>query len=93
MWLAPGDSAPGAFDSPADFYANDVFSGIRRLGPLAVAVTCGTADPFYPATRHLVSLMRFPHQARFRTGGHDAAYWRTVAPWQLSAIGRAVGLP
>ncbi len=90
LWLAPGDTAPGAFDSPADYYANDVFSGVRRLRPLSVAVFCGTGDPFYPATRHLVSLMSFPHEAWFSPGGHDAAYWRTVAPAQLRAIGHAL---
>ncbi|HET7014842.1 MAG TPA: alpha/beta hydrolase-fold protein [Streptosporangiaceae bacterium] len=88
LWLAPGDTAPGAFDSPADFYANDVFTGVNRLRSLKVAVFCGTSDPFYDATRHLVGLMRFPHEARFAPGGHDDTYWRSVAPAQLHAIGQ-----
>jgi enterochelin esterase-like enzyme len=86
LWLAPGDTAPGAFDSPTDFYANDVFTGIDKLRHLKVAIFCGTADPFYLATRHLVSLMDFPHEARFTPGGHDDTYWRSVAPAQLRAI-------
>lgn len=92
LWLTPGATAPGAFDSPADFYANDVFTGVGRLRPLSVAVFCGTADPFYRATRHLVSLMRFRHIARFGPGGHDATYWRNVAPGQVESIGRALRL-
>jgi pimeloyl-ACP methyl ester carboxylesterase len=86
LWLTPGATAPGAFDSPADFYANDVFTGIDRLRPLKVAVFCGTSDPFYLATRHLVGLMAYPHEARFAPGGHDDAYWQSVAPAQLRAI-------
>jgi enterochelin esterase-like enzyme len=86
LWLAPGDTAPGAFDSPADFYANDVFTGINDLRHLKTAVFCGTSDPFYLATRHLVALMEFPHEARFAPGGHDDDYWRSVAPAQLRAV-------
>ena len=88
LWLAPGDTAPGAFDSPADFYANDVFTKVNNLRKMKVAVFCGTSDPFYDATRHLVGLMHFPHEARFAPGGHDDGYWRSVAPAQLHAIGQ-----
>jgi pimeloyl-ACP methyl ester carboxylesterase len=89
LWLTPGATAPGAFDSPADFYANDVFTGVGNLAQLAVAVWCGTGDPFYLATRHLVSLMRFPHQAHFGPGSHDPGYWRKAAMPQLRAIAAA----
>jgi enterochelin esterase-like enzyme len=92
LWLAPGATAPGAFDSPGDFYANDVFTGVDRLRAMSVAVFCGTGDPFYLATRHLASLMDFPHEARFAPGGHDDAYWLSVAPAQLRAIGAAPGI-
>ena len=88
LWLAPGDTAPGAFDSPADFYANNVYTGVNRLRALKVAVFCGTSDPFYTSTRHLVDLMHYPHEARFASGGHDDIYWRSVAPAQLQAIGQ-----
>jgi S-formylglutathione hydrolase FrmB len=92
LWLTPGATAPGAFDSPADFYANDVFTRIGSLAHLTVAVWCGTSDPFYLATRHLVSLMRFPHQAHFGPGSHDPGYWRKVAVPQLRAIAAAPGI-
>jgi hypothetical protein len=92
LWLTPGATAPGAFDSPADFYGNDVFTGVDALRTMTVAVFCGTGDPFYPATRHLVSLMDFPHLARFGPGVHGPGYWRRVAPAQLRAIARARGI-
>lgn len=86
LWLAPADTAPGAFDSSQDFYANDVYTGVARLRGLAVAVACGTGDPFYDATRALVADMRFPHDAWYGAGGHDAAFWRAAAPVQLRAV-------
>lgn len=92
LWLTPGATAPGAFDSASDFYANDVFAAIGRLRVMKVAVFCGTGDPFYAATRHLVDLMTYPHEARFGPGGHDDAYWSSVAPAQLRAIGAARGI-
>ncbi len=92
LWLTPGATAPGAFDSPANFYANDVFTGVDALRTMTVAVFCGTRDPCYPATRHLASLMDFPHLARFGPGVHGPGYWRRVAPAQLRAIARARGI-
>jgi dienelactone hydrolase len=89
LWLTLGATAPGAFDNPADFYANDVFTGVGNLAHLTVAVWCGTGDPFYLATRHLVSLMRFPRQAHFGLGSHGHGYWRKVAVPQLRAIATA----
>jgi S-formylglutathione hydrolase FrmB len=86
LWLTPGAAAPGAFDSPADFDANDVFAGVGSLRTMTVAVFCGTGDPFYPAARHLVSLMDFPHLARFGPGVHGPGYWRRVVPAHFRAI-------
>lgn len=86
LWLSPSATAPGAFDSPSDFYANDVFTHVDILQKMVVAVACGTGDPFYTATRHLVEEMTFPHEVFFRPGYHDAAYWRSVAPDQLRAL-------
>lgn len=86
LWLAPGATAPGAFDSPSDFYANDILTGIEHLRGMTVAVACGTSDPFYTSTRHLVAQMDYPHTALFGPGYHDAAYWRSAAPGQLRAL-------
>lgn len=93
LWLSPSATAPGAFDSPADFYANDVFRDVGALRHMAVAVACGTGDPFYTATRHLVAEMAFPHLADFGPGYHDAAYWRSVAPTQLRALAPVLARP
>jgi hypothetical protein len=69
-----------------------VFTGIDKLSGLGVAVACGTSDPFYTATEHLVSLMTFPHQVLYGPGDHDDAYWRSAAPEQLRAIAPALGI-
>ncbi len=87
MWLTPGETAPGAFDSAADFYAHDALTGASALAGLAVAVACGTGDPFYHVTWELVARMSYPHTAIFGPGFHDSAYWSSVAPDQLRAIG------
>ncbi len=92
LWLRPADTAPGAFDSPQDFYANDVFRGVQALRTSAVAIACGTSDPFCDSARHLASLMTFPHTQIFSRGHHDVAFWRAVAPAQLRAIAPALGL-
>lgn len=90
IWLTPGATAPGAFDGPADFYANDVFQDLSTLSGMAVAVACGTSDPFYATTRTLVSRMNYPHTDLFGPGFHDANFWAGVAPSQLQAIAPAL---
>lgn len=90
LWLTPGGTAPGAFDSLADFYANDVFSDLNVLRGMAVAVACGTSDPFYATTRTLVARMDYPHTAFFGPGSHDPTYWAGVAPAQLRVIAPAL---
>lgn len=86
IWLEPRNAAPGAFDSPTEFYANDIFTNLDVLRGMGVAVACGTGDPFYAATRDLVQHMDFPHSDFFGPGFHDAPYWESVAPDQLRAI-------
>jgi enterochelin esterase-like enzyme len=86
LWLTPGSTAPGAFDSPADFYANDVWTDLSTLRGMAVAVACGTGDPFYATTQDLVRRMTFPHSTFFGPGFHDDAYWSSVAPAQLRTM-------
>jgi pimeloyl-ACP methyl ester carboxylesterase len=90
IWLTPGATAPGAFDSPADFYANNVFDDLAVLSGMAVAVACGMSDPFYATTRTLVARMSYPHTDFFGPGFHDASYWASVAPEQLRAIAPAL---
>jgi len=90
IWLTPAATAPGAFDSPADFYANNVFDGLANMNGMAVAVACGTSDPFYATTRNLVARMTYPHADFFGPGFHDTSYWASVAPSQLRAIAPAL---
>jgi S-formylglutathione hydrolase FrmB len=89
IWLTPGATAPGAFDSPADFYANDISDDLGHLRGMTIAVACGTSDPFYTATSALVSRMDYPHSVFFGPGSHDPTYWASVAPDQLRAIAPA----
>ncbi len=77
-----------AFDSAADFAANDVFAGIPRLRHTAVRVDCGTADPFYPYVREFVAAIPWHVAGGFATGGHNPGYWRRVAPKQVDFLAR-----
>lgn len=89
IWLTSGAAAPGAFDSPADFHANNVFNDLSALRGMTVAVACGTGDPFYATTRNLLAHMNEPHVDIFGPGFHDPSYWASVAPSQLRAIAPA----
>jgi S-formylglutathione hydrolase FrmB len=86
LWSRASATAPGAFDSPADFHRNDVFADVAALRPLTVRIDCGTGDPFYTACRRLVATMDFAHIANFGPGFHEDSYWRSVAPAQLRTI-------
>jgi pimeloyl-ACP methyl ester carboxylesterase len=90
LWTSPGQTAPGAFDSAADFYRFDVFRGEKQLDGLTVRVDCGTGDPFYQADRRFVAGLAPGHQGSFGTGFHEAGYWRSVAPAQVTTIAQAL---
>jgi enterochelin esterase-like enzyme len=90
LWTNASGTAPGAFDNAADYQRNDVWTHLERLQQLTVRVDCGTSDPFYPAARRLTAMMTFPHQANFTSGHHDADYWRSAAPGELTAIAAAL---
>lgn len=92
LWTTPGSTAPGAFDSAADYYANDVFTGVGSLRGLGVALGWGESDPFYGAARRFVSLLDFSHSTYFGPGLHDSAYWRSIAREQLKAIAPSLGI-
>ena len=88
LFTSPGATAPGAFDSPEDFEANNVYGHPEWLRGLPLRVACGTEDPFYAATKTLDARVS-PHPAGdFTPGGHNRAYWRRVAPGQLKFVGR-----
>jgi S-formylglutathione hydrolase FrmB len=78
MWLHAGDTAPGAFDSAADFRRNDVVGlararGRRAWGRARLWLDGGTADPFRAADEALAAALRI--RMRHWPGGHDDGYW------------------
>jgi enterochelin esterase-like enzyme len=95
LWLSPGSTAPGAFDSAADYRSHDVFAAasLARLGPprMHVRVDCGRSDPFYRTVRSFVARLPAGWDGSFGPGHHGAAYWRSVAPAQVAWLGRALG--
>jgi enterochelin esterase-like enzyme len=88
LFTSAGGTPAGAFDSAGDYTRNDVYGHPEWLDGVPLRVDCGRSDPFYAATRDFVSKVRPHPQAGFESGGHDAAYWRTVAPTQLGFLGR-----
>jgi enterochelin esterase-like enzyme len=90
LWLAPGASAPGAFDDAADFVRNDVFAGRPRLAGIPVRVVCGNSDPFVQATRQFVQRVPDLVAAVYPNGGHTGELWSATAPAQLAPLARAV---
>lgn len=88
MMNGPGD----AFDSPTDFAAHDVFSGITNLAHTDVRIDCGEQDPFYWYVREFVDAFpadRRP-QGQFTPGGHNAEYWKMLLPAQVAFFGDAL---
>lgn len=86
LWLHPGDTAPGAFDDPADYQANTVFGQQPRLDRIAVRVDCGEGDGFLPAAQHYVKGFAHRPAGGFEPGGHTLGYWRRMAPDQLRFV-------
>ncbi|MCL2781582.1 MAG: alpha/beta hydrolase, partial [Actinomycetia bacterium] len=86
LWTQPGDTAPGAFDDPADFEANNVFTRQSQLSGIPVRVDCGTDDTFYPNARRYADSLSPKPAGGFQAGGHNDAYWRRMAPAQLAWI-------
>lgn len=91
MWRSFGASAPGAFDSAADFAANPVLSTSPAPG-VAYRIDCGDADPFSAVSRQAVRDLRAQEHS-FGAGGHTPDYWRGVAPAQLAFLGTALARP
>ncbi|EUA23276.1 putative CONSERVED EXPORTED domain protein [Mycobacterium xenopi 4042] len=47
---------------------------------------CGNSDPFYAATRQFVSQLPNPPAGGFSPGGHDAGFWSSQLPAELTWI-------
>jgi len=85
LWMSAGEAAPGAFDGADDFAANSVF-GMPALGSIPIRVDCGNDDPFYAATKQFVTQLPNPPAGGFSPGGHNAAFWDSQLPAELTWI-------
>ena len=80
-----GATAPGAFDGADDFAANSVF-GLPALASIPIRIDCGDSDPFYAAKQFIAQLPnRLP---AVLPGGHDAAFWSSQPPAELTWMAR-----
>ncbi len=84
LWTSSGAAAPGAFDGA------DGLRGQQRVGPARTrrrsrsASTAATSDPFYSATQQFIAQLPNPPAGGFSPGGHDAAFWSSQLPGELS---------
>jgi S-formylglutathione hydrolase FrmB len=90
LWFEAGETAPGAFDSAADFERNDVVGMVRgNSDPFAgmrVWNDYGDADPFRVYDEGFVGYLRADGadlSAHSWNGGHDGAYWTRHWPAYL----------
>jgi S-formylglutathione hydrolase FrmB len=91
MWHSVGASAPGAFDSAADFASHRVL-GTPPVPGVSYRIDCGDADEFSGVSRDAVRDLRVSEHS-YGKGCHTAGYWRRVAPAQLAFVGRALTRP
>jgi predicted esterase len=91
LWHRFADTAPGAFDSAADFDRTTAFGRQPSLDAIRVRIDCGEGDPFCPATRDYVEGFDVRPAGGFQPGIHDVGYWRRMAPAQVGFISQAFG--
>ena len=83
LWTSSGATAPGAFDGSADYEANTVW-GLPALASIPIRIDCGNSDPFYSATKQYIAQLPTPPAGGFSPGGHDAAFWSSQLPAEIS---------
>jgi S-formylglutathione hydrolase FrmB len=88
MWHSYGASAPGAFDSAADFAAHRVLGSPPPAG-VAHRIDCGQRDPFYAVSREVADELAAAERG-FGPGAHDPTFWRAALPAQLAFVGGAL---
>jgi len=90
LWFEGGETAPGAFDSAADFERNDVVDMVRgnndAFDGMRVWNDYGDGDPFRVYDEGFVGYLRADGadlSAHTGSGGHDGAYWSRHWPAYL----------
>jgi poly(3-hydroxybutyrate) depolymerase len=73
IWRTAGETAPGAFDSAADFARHDVIARADRLEGTKLWLDAGDSDPFLAGDRAFADAAGV--RLRTSTGGHDGDYW------------------
>lgn len=88
FWPSFTAAPPFAFDSAEDFSEHDVFAARAALSTVPLSVACGLSDPFLTDNRDFVAGFATPPTTRFAPGGHNNAYWASVAASQLAFLSR-----
>ncbi|HVD38704.1 MAG TPA: alpha/beta hydrolase-fold protein [Solirubrobacterales bacterium] len=90
LWFDGGETAPGAFDSAADFDRNDVVGKVRgnpeAFAGMRVWNDYGDVDPFRVYDEGFVDYLEADGadlSAHSWSGGHDGAYWSRHWPAYL----------
>ena len=90
LFTTAGSTPQGAFDSAEDFADNDVFAHPEWLDGVPLRVDCGRSDPFYRSARAFAARLVERPAGGFGRGAHDSAYWRSVAPAELTFLGHRI---
>jgi len=85
LWPSYGETAPGSFDSQADFDEWNMFDRRDRLEGLQVRVDCGRGDPFFRNVADFCDDTDIEFHAD--AGAHDEGYWRRVLTDELAWLG------
>ncbi len=90
LWFEGGETAPGAFDSAADFARNDVVGTVATdpgaFGSMRIWNDYGRSDPFRGYNEGFVGHLEAGGtevSAHSWPGGHDNAYWNPHWPAYL----------
>jgi S-formylglutathione hydrolase FrmB len=54
------------------------------LASIPIRVDCGNSDPFYGTTKQFVAQLPNPPAGGFSPGGHDASFWSSQLPAELT---------
>jgi S-formylglutathione hydrolase FrmB len=82
LWFDGSETAPGAFDSAADFESNDVLEMVQSdpnaFGDARIWIDYGDRDPFRVYDEGFVDALRagdIDLSAHSWSGGHEGGYW------------------